>query len=72
LYCYCMSDVYGQLDMRQVQAANKYGHNYNLPVYYFTELVGLALGIELKKMGTHRHFVPAMALLEKYQKGGEQ
>ena len=62
----------GNLDMRQVQAAKMFNHNYNIPVYYFTELLGLALGIDTKKMGCDRHFVPAMELLKKYEKGGEQ
>lgn len=58
------------LDMRQAEAKKKYNHDYDLPIYYFTELLGLALGIEPKKMGSDRHFVPAMGLLAKYEKGG--
>lgn len=60
----------GNLDMRQEEAKKKYNHDYNLPIYYFTELLGLALGIAPKTMGSDRHFVPAMEILEKYEKGG--
>ena len=60
----------GNLDMRQEEAKKKYNHDYNLPIYYFTELLGLALGIAPKKMGSDRHFVPAMEILEKCEKGG--
>ena len=60
-----------EFDMHEIEEAKKkYNHDYNLPIYYFTELLGLALGIAPKKMGSDRHFVPAMEILEKCEKGG--
>jgi heterodisulfide reductase subunit B2 len=32
------------LDMRQLDIETKYGRRYNMPVFYFTQLLGLALG----------------------------
>ena len=32
------------LDMRQKDIEAKYGRRYNLPVFYFTQLLGLAMG----------------------------
>ena len=54
----CMAN----LDMRQKECAQKFGREYQLPIYYFTELMGLAFGIDGKAMGIDRHFVSATAL----------
>jgi heterodisulfide reductase subunit B len=51
------------LDMREQEvnatrvAAGK--EPFNIPVYYFTELLGLALGGDTKQLGIDRHFWPA-------------
>ncbi|MFZ3171412.1 MAG: CoB--CoM heterodisulfide reductase iron-sulfur subunit B family protein [Carboxydocellales bacterium] len=56
----CMSN----LDMRQVAVEKKYGESFKLPILYFTELVGLALGIPAQKLGlTDKHFVEPMECL---------
>ena len=34
------------LDMRQGQVNKRYGTDFDLPVLYFTQLIGLALGLE--------------------------
>ncbi|NOX97032.1 MAG: heterodisulfide reductase subunit B, partial [Nitrospirae bacterium] len=34
------------LDMRQMQIEKKYGEEFCLPIFYFTQLVGLALGVD--------------------------
>jgi heterodisulfide reductase subunit B len=57
----CMSN----LDMRQGQTGAKFGHSYNLPVFYFTELMGLALGLKPEEMGINKHFVDASGLIKK-------
>ncbi len=54
----------GNLDWRQSEAAAERGTEYNLPVYYFTQLVGLAVGVPPQKLGIEKHLVPATALLE--------
>jgi heterodisulfide reductase subunit B len=44
------------LDLRQVDL-NKQGNNYNMPVFYFTELLALALGVPEKELMLSKHFV---------------
>ncbi|GAW92990.1 CoB--CoM heterodisulfide reductase iron-sulfur subunit B family protein [Calderihabitans maritimus] len=51
------------LDMRQKEVEQRYGIKYNLPIFYFTELVGLAMGYAPKELGIERHFVDAKTLI---------
>ena len=46
---------HANLDGRQNQINKKFDTNFNVPVFYFTELMGLAFGIEAKELGIHRH-----------------
>lgn len=58
----CMSN----LDMRQQEVASFAGDAaYDLPVFYFTELMGLALGYQPKELGIDKHFVDAIPLVNK-------
>jgi len=50
------------LDMRQKAIEKKYGIQFNLPVYYVTELVAIACGDKPPTVGTNRHFVEANAI----------
>jgi heterodisulfide reductase subunit B len=45
------------LDMKQGDIEERYGERFGLPVYYLTDLVGLALGISAEELGIDRHFV---------------
>jgi len=47
------------LDSRQKQINERFNTNFNIPIFYFTELIGLALGIEAKDLGISRHFIDA-------------
>lgn len=60
----CMSN----LDMRQGQVEAKFGTKYNLPVLYFTQVLGLAMGISYKELGLDKHFVDAMGLIKKFSR----
>lgn len=51
------------LDSRQDAAGARQGESFHLPVYYITQLVGLALGLEPAKLGLGRHLVDTMGLL---------
>jgi heterodisulfide reductase subunit B len=51
------------LDTRQAEVEQQYGTRYDLPVFYFTQLMGLAFGIPPDKLGLQKHFVSADALL---------
>ncbi|MBU3911172.1 MAG: CoB--CoM heterodisulfide reductase iron-sulfur subunit B family protein [Candidatus Omnitrophica bacterium] len=52
------------LDLRQGAIEKKYKKNFNMPIFYFTQLVGLALGIEPKKLGLDKHIVNPLPLLK--------
>jgi len=52
------------LDLRQGMINKKYNKNFHIPIFYFTQLVGLALGIEPKKLGFQKHIVNPMPLLK--------
>ncbi len=52
------------LDMRQSQVNKKYKTNFNIPVIYFTQLIGLAMGISADKLGFDKLFVDARPLLQ--------
>ncbi len=43
------------LDSRQEQINEKFGTNFRIPIFYFTELMGLAMGIEAKDLGLFKH-----------------
>jgi len=51
------------LDMRQAEIELEYEASYGLPVFYFTQLMGLAFGIPAARLGIHKHFVAAEELL---------
>jgi heterodisulfide reductase subunit B len=55
---------HANLDFRQVSRADE---DEPMPVIYLTQLVGLALGIDVETLGLQRHFVdtrPLLAVLE--------
>ncbi|MHC4605158.1 MAG: CoB--CoM heterodisulfide reductase iron-sulfur subunit B family protein [Planctomycetota bacterium] len=51
------------LDTRQEEVEQEYGVQYGLPIFYFTQLMALALGVPLDKLGLQKHFVSADKLL---------
>ena len=55
------------LDSRQGEVANTYGQTYNLPVYYFTQLLGIALGAGASELGLATHFVDTLGVLRQKQ-----
>ncbi|HNQ59190.1 MAG TPA: CoB--CoM heterodisulfide reductase iron-sulfur subunit B family protein [Bacteroidales bacterium] len=46
------------LDMRRCGIDKYLGKRTNIPVLYITQAIGLALGMNMKQLGLHRHFVP--------------
>ncbi len=52
------------VDAYQEQVAQKYGLEKRLPVYFITELIGIAMGFDAVGMQVDRHFVDAMGLLK--------
>jgi heterodisulfide reductase subunit B len=51
------------LDMRQAQVNKRYKTDFALPVFYFTQLIGLALGIRAKELGLNKLLVSPKKLL---------
>ncbi len=49
------------LDMKQTAIEKRFGVHYHLPIYYLSDLVGMALGLSPGELGTERHFVTAPA-----------
>jgi heterodisulfide reductase subunit B len=45
------------LDMKQEAIEKRHGVQHNMVVYYLSDLVGLALGLDEKTLGIDRHFV---------------
>ncbi|MFA5536309.1 MAG: CoB--CoM heterodisulfide reductase iron-sulfur subunit B family protein [Bacillota bacterium] len=52
------------LDMRQKGVEKVFAKEYDLPVFYITELMGLAFGYSPKELGLPKHFVDGLPLLE--------
>jgi heterodisulfide reductase subunit B len=50
--------------MRQGAIEQASGEHYDLPVFYFTQLLGLALGIERKSLGLKSMIVNPKELLD--------
>jgi heterodisulfide reductase subunit B len=46
------------LDMRRDWVEKVTGKTYPIPVLYVTQAIGLALGLDERTLGLHRHFVP--------------
>ncbi|MCR5814298.1 MAG: CoB--CoM heterodisulfide reductase iron-sulfur subunit B family protein [Desulfovibrio sp.] len=53
------------LDLRQAQAEKAMGRHFGLPVPYYTQIIGLALGLAPKDLGLSKLVVPIDALLAK-------
>lgn len=52
------------LDMRQSQVNRKYRTDFNIPVIYFTQLMGLAMGIPPQDLGFDKLFVDPIPVLK--------
>jgi len=52
------------LDMRQKQVEAAFQEEFNLPIFYFTELMAVAFGYSPKEAGLTTHFVNPLPLLE--------
>ena len=53
------------LDLRQKGIEKRLGKKFNLPIIYFTELLGLALGLDMHELGLSRHIISPSKLLER-------
>ena len=60
------------LDMRQKAIGQSDNTDYQLPIFYFTELMGLAFGYSAKELFLNKHFVNSAKLLEEKNIFGHQ
>ncbi len=54
---------HANLDMRQHDVEKKLGVEYRIPIFYFTQLLGMAFGLERDKLGLGRGLVSCNELL---------
>jgi len=52
------------LDSRQKQIEKEYEETFGLPIIYFTQLMGVAFGLDAKTLGLDKHFVDPVKFLE--------
>jgi len=52
------------LDGRQLQINEKYGTDFNIPIFYFTQLMGIAFGVESNELGLTKHITEVEDFLE--------
>lgn len=52
------------LDMRQKKINKIFGTNYHLPVFYFTQLIGLATGLKPGELSLETHFVDTREVIK--------
>ncbi len=59
-----------QFNLDKQQSAMRLAHaNYSpIPIYYFSQLMGLALGLDTGSYGWERHYVDARPLIERWMK----
>jgi len=60
------------LECYQNEISGIYGESVNIPVVYFTQLMGMALGVSDRQLGLHRLFTPVTGLMKPDSvRGGE-
>ncbi len=55
---------HANLDLRQDQINEEYGGEFDIPIVYFTQLMGVAYGLDAKTLGMDKHFSDAIGLLQ--------
>jgi heterodisulfide reductase subunit B2 len=59
------------LDAYQTLVGKKFGTSYNLPVLFFSQLMGIAMGVDPKKLGLEKNIVPANKVFAAFDKAAE-
>jgi heterodisulfide reductase subunit B len=54
---------HANLDLRQKQINEEFGGEFDIPVVYFTQLMGVAYGLDAKTLGMDKHSSDAIGLL---------
>jgi len=53
------------LDARQRQIEEEFKETFQLPIIYFTQLMGLAFGLKSEELGLDKHFVDPLPILKR-------
>jgi heterodisulfide reductase subunit B len=64
IVCVCPA-CYQQFDFNQREVNKKRNSDYNFPVFYITELIAIALGIDSEKLGFNFHRIKVNDVLQK-------
>lgn len=56
---------HSNLDTRQKEIAQRAGAEYEIPIFYISELIGLALGVKDSRKWWKKHFISPAKILEK-------
>ncbi len=59
------------LDLRQRDIERRRNKSFGLPVFYFTQLIGLSLGLPRRRLGLHRLIVDPKDVLRRIAGGGK-
>jgi len=62
---------HSNLDMRQLNIVKDFKDHKTIPVLYLSQLIGLAMGIDDKKLGFEAHYINPKPLLEKMRAATE-
>ena len=52
------------LEMHQIRAEKKFGRKSNVKIVYFTQLLGMALGLSAKQVGVHENISDSIGMLK--------
>lgn len=55
---------HANLDLRQKQINEEFGGKFDIPIVYFTQLMGVAYGLDAKTLGIDKHFTDGVGLLK--------
>jgi heterodisulfide reductase subunit B len=55
---------HANLDLQQQEISNRLGREFQIPIFYFTELMAIAFGVPKAEDCVKKHFVDAIPLLE--------
>jgi heterodisulfide reductase subunit B len=56
---------HANLDLRQNEINDRYEGQFDIPIVYFTQLMGVAYGLHAKELGLDKHFSDAIGLLKR-------
>jgi heterodisulfide reductase subunit B len=62
----CCPFCHMQLEGGQLEIKKQFGEDFSIPVLYYTQLLGLAIGLSKEELGVHKNAISANQLLERF------